>query len=67
MIFIVLDVLKPLTDKKVIENELEGFGIRVNKEPPNILFKKKDKGGINITQTVPLTNLDGDVRPLNFY
>lgn len=44
LIFIVLDVNKPLTDKKIIEAELEGFGIRVNKQPPNIVFKKKDKG-----------------------
>ncbi|OBT54125.1 hypothetical protein VE04_06088 [Pseudogymnoascus sp. 24MN13] len=51
LIFIVLDVNKPLTDKKVIEAELEGFGIRVNKSPPNIVFKKKDKGGLSITNT----------------
>ena len=61
LIFIVLDVNKPLTDKKVIENELEGFGIRINKEPPNIVFRKKDKGGISITNTVPLSHIDHDV------
>jgi uncharacterized protein len=61
LIFIVLDVNKPLTDKRVIETELEGFGIRINKEAPNITFQKKDKGGINITSTVPLTHLDNDV------
>ena len=60
LIFIVLDVNKPLTDKKVIESELEGFGIRINKEPPNIVFKKKDKGGLAITSTVPLTHIDQD-------
>ncbi len=60
LIFIVLDVNKPLTDKRVIESELEGFGIRINKEPPNITFKKKDKGGLNITSTVPLTHIDND-------
>lgn len=62
LIFIVLDVNKPLTDKKVIEAELEGFGIRINKEPPNIVFKKKDKGGISITNTVPLTHIEPEVR-----
>lgn len=62
LIFIVLDVNKPLVDKKVIENELEGFGIRINKQPPNIVFKKKDKGGIAVTSTVPLTHIDHDVR-----
>lgn len=60
LIFIVLDVNKPLTDKKLIESELEGFGIRVNKSPPNIVFRKKDKGGIAVTNTVPLTHLDAD-------
>lgn len=57
LIFIVLDVNKPLTDKRVIENELEGFGIRINKEAPNITIKKKDKGGLNITSTVPLSHI----------
>lgn len=61
LIFIVLDVNKPLVDKRVIENELEGFGIRINKKPPNIVFKKKDKGGIAITSTQPLTHIDNDV------
>ena len=60
LIFIVLDVNKPLTDKRVIESELEGFGIRINKEPPNIVFKKKDKGGLNITSTIPLSHIDHD-------
>ncbi len=60
LIFIVLDVNKPLSDKRVIESELEGFGIRINKGPPNITFKKKDKGGLNITNTVPLSHIDHD-------
>ncbi|KAI0693779.1 developmentally regulated GTP binding protein 1 [Cytidiella melzeri] len=60
LIFIVLDVLKPLGDKKLIETELEGFGIRLNKKPPNITVRKKDKGGLSITNTVPLTNIDHD-------
>lgn len=55
LILIVLDVLKPLGHKKLIEHELEGFGIRLNKQPPNIGFKKKDKGGINFTATVGLS------------
>jgi uncharacterized protein len=60
LIFIVLDVNKPLTDKRIIEQELEGFGIRINKSPPNIVFRKKDKGGLNITSTVPLSHIDHD-------
>jgi ribosome-interacting GTPase 1 len=60
LIFIVLDVLKPLGDKKIIESELEGFGIRLNKKPPAIIVRKKERGGIAITNTVPLTNIDQD-------
>lgn len=60
LIFIVLDVLKPLGDKALIETELEGFGIRLNKKPPAINVRKKEKGGIAITNTVPLTNIDHD-------
>lgn len=60
LIFLVLDVLKPLTHKAVIERELESVGIRLNKEPPNIVFRKKEKGGINMTSTVKLTNIDHD-------
>ena len=52
LIFIVLDVLKPLVHKKLIEKELEGFGLRLNKQPPNIVFRKKDKGGINLQTMV---------------
>jgi hypothetical protein len=60
LIFIVLDVLKPLGDKKIIETELEGFGIRLNKKPPNVTVRRKEKGGVAITNTVPLTNIDHD-------
>ena len=60
LIFLVLDVLKPMTEKGLIEKELEGFGIRLNKSPPNITFRKKEKGGINMTNTVPLNHLDLD-------
>uniref|UniRef100_A0A8C2MB40 DRG1 n=1 Tax=Cricetulus griseus TaxID=10029 RepID=A0A8C2MB40_CRIGR len=58
LILIVLDVLKPLGHKKIIE--LGGFGIRLNSKPPNIGFKKKDKGGINLTATCPQSELDAE-------
>ena len=56
LIFMVLDVLKPLQHKKLLEHELEGFGIRLNKTPPNIGFRKKEKGGLNLTSTVCLSD-----------
>lgn len=58
LILIVLDVLRPLMHKKVLENELEGFGIRLNKEPPNIHFKRKEKGGINLQTMSNNSELD---------
>ena len=63
LILIVLDVMKPLTHKKIIERELEGFGIRLNKTKPDIVIKRKEKGGVNIMKSnnVELKNLSEDV------
>ncbi|GAB6030173.1 hypothetical protein CHUAL_005849 [Chamberlinius hualienensis] len=58
LIFIVLDVLKPLQHKRLIEHELEGFGLRLNKQPPNIVFRKKDKGGVSLQTMCTQTELD---------
>ena len=51
VILIVLDAAKPLTHKRLIEKELEGFGIRLNKRPPNVVFTRKEKGGIAFRST----------------
>jgi len=51
---------QPQPHPKLIEHELEGFGIRLNKKPPNITFKKKDKGGINFTSNAADPKLDLD-------
>lgn len=32
--------------------------VRLNKERPNLTFRRKEKGGINFTSTVANTNLD---------
>lgn len=58
LILIVLDVAKPLQHKLIIERELDGFGIRLNKSPPDISIRKKDRGGISISSTCKLTQLD---------
>lgn len=54
--------MKPLTHKRIIERELEGFGIRLNKKPPAIKIKRKDKGGISIMKShnIELTNMSED-------
>ena len=59
LILICLDAMKPLTHKKIIEKELEGFGIRLNKQPPNLDYRKKDKGGVGlVNQTASPITLD---------
>lgn len=40
-----LDALKPLNHKRIIENELEGVGIRLNRRKPDIEIKRDSKGG----------------------
>ena len=57
-ILIVLDAMKPLTHKRLIEHELFGFGMRLNKQPPNIHFVKKPKGGINFQSKCPTITLE---------
>jgi small GTP-binding protein len=47
MILIVLDSAKPVTHKKLIEQELFNFGIRINQDPPHVKFVTKDAGGVS--------------------
>lgn len=58
LILIVLDASKPITHKQVIEQELEGFGVRLNKTPPRIKFREKKQGGINLQVLDPDCTLD---------
>lgn len=55
MILIVLDAAKPITHKKIIENELYSFGIRINSKPPNVKFVKKEAGGISYQEIAKQT------------
>lgn len=52
MILVVLDASKPLTHKKIIEQELFSFGIRINAKAPNVRILKKDSGGIGYQEIV---------------
>jgi len=61
LIFICLDIIKPINQKLLLEHELEGFGIRLNKDPPKLRFTRKDKGGLNLqTMVGPQEHLDVD-------
>jgi hypothetical protein len=55
LILIVLDAGKPVTHKKIIEQELFNFGIRINQRPPEVKFIKKNDGGINLQEMVKQT------------
>lgn len=46
LVVMVLDATKPWTHKEILTRELEAMGIRLNKTPPNVYFKKKKTGGI---------------------
>lgn len=48
LIMILLDATKP-GDYEIIKHELEGFGIRMNKKPPDVVIKKLVSGGLTIT------------------
>jgi small GTP-binding protein len=58
LILMVLDVMKPLNHKRILEHEMDGFGIRLNKQPPDIIFKRKEKGGLSYSCAVPQSELD---------
>jgi ribosome-interacting GTPase 1 len=67
LILVVLDSAKPVTHKKIIEQELFSFGIRINQEPPDIKFVKNDRGGggISYQETAPQTKgMNADVARL---
>lgn len=66
LILVVLDAAKPVTHKKIIEQELFNFGIRINqKTPPDVKFVKKESGGIGYQEMVKQTKgMNADVARL---
>merc|ERR1712087_980246 len=60
LVLIILDATRPVAHKKILENELEGFGIRLNKKAPLITIKKKEKGGLGIIRQCKMTKLDDE-------
>ncbi|CAH8665421.1 unnamed protein product [Schistosoma rodhaini] len=58
LVLMMLDATKPDVHRKLLENELEAVGIRLNKNRPNIYFKQKKTGGLKITSMVPLTKIN---------
>jgi small GTP-binding protein len=46
--------------RAILERELEKVGLRLNREPPDVVLKKQKTGGIKFSSTVPLTKLGTD-------
>lgn len=57
LLLILLDATKALEEYEIIMRELYGFGIRANSRPPDVVIRKKARGGLAITSTVKLTRI----------
>ena len=62
LVLMVLDAAKELekNHRKILEDELEAVGLRLNKRPPSIYLKQHKTGGIKFSSMVPLTKLGDD-------
>ncbi len=58
LILIMLDATKGHIQRKLLEDELEAVGIRLNKQPPNIYYRPRPTGGLAFTATCKLTHMD---------
>ena len=58
LILMMIDASKSLVQKRLLEEELESMGIRLNKKPPNVYLKKLERGGVSFTATVPQSVLN---------
>jgi len=58
MVLMMLDATKGEVQKRLLEEELEAVGIRLNKEKPKIYYKPRKSGGLAINSMVPLTKID---------
>ncbi len=62
LVIIMLDAGKEQekNHRAILEHELETVGIRLNRSPPQIYFKRQKTGGIKFSSMVPLTKLGPD-------
>lgn len=56
LIMIMIEATNP-RQMRIIENELYGFGIRLNSKKPEVSIGKQSRGGVTINATVPLTKI----------
>ncbi|PHU01105.1 hypothetical protein BC332_30892 [Capsicum chinense] len=58
IVLMVLDASKSEGHRQILTRELEAVGLRLNKRPPQIYFKKKKTGGISFNSTLHLTHIN---------
>ena len=58
LLLMVLDAGKPHYHKEILTKELESCGMRLNKKPPNVTYRKKKTGGLTVTSLVPQSVVD---------
>ncbi len=58
LILLMIDVFE--TNVRVLAEELEIAGLRLNQEPPHAVMSKRDRGGLEVQSTVGLTQMDLD-------
>lgn len=59
MVMMVLDAAREQNNqhRDILTRELETMGIRLNRRPPDIYYKRKATGGVKFNATCPLTQL----------
>jgi len=62
LILMVLDGAREQNNqhRDILTRELETMGIRLNRKPPDIYYKRKATGGVKFNATCPLTHLGDD-------
>lgn len=55
LILIMIDKLEQI---KVIDRELRNSGFRLNEEPPDVIIKKTERGGVKVNSSVKLKHID---------
>ena len=58
MVLMMLDATKGEIQRRLLEEELEAVGIRLNKKKPKIYFKQRKSGGLTVNSMVQLTRID---------
>lgn len=56
LILMVIDALNP-EQYAALKKEVFDVNVRINQKSPDVKIEKKERGGLSITSTVPLTNL----------